>query len=359
MIIKHKLFVIILIAIVITCLIIAISYFKFKREFYSKTPDSLVMSFEEFCEKGHNKPAEKMTAGVNIPGLEGEWSTGLSIPHLTNINTYMNIKLTGFDHVRLPVNFNFYYNAEENKLIDEKMEIIDEILELAEKTGLYVQLDFHGWWEIDASKKADVDTFLNIWELVAERYKDYPDFLSFDLINEPPIKTVSTGHLNRLQKEAVQRIRKTNPTRLILCAAPDGNQPWLLNDLSLPEDDNIAVAVHIYHPGDFTHQGYVWAGREKGVKVKLDEAGLAELEWNLNETKKFIENKGYKVYLNEFGMNLEITDDEDIKTYLGTITEFCRENDIPWTLWRYNGAEMALFHQGKWKEDVLDALFLR
>ena len=327
--------------------------------YYSKAPDELVGTYEDFVKAGENLPAEGMSVGVNVNGLEGQMSQLLARDYLTDINTYMNIKKQGFDHIRLPVNFNFYYSEKDKKLNDKKMGVIDTALDLAEKTGLYVMLDFHGWWEFDFSDGLQRETFLAIWELVAERYSNRSELLSFDLINEPPFATVSSNDLNILQAQAIARIRKTNPTRLILCAVADGNQPWLLGELSLPADDNIAVAVHIYHPGDFTHQGFEWAGREKGKQVRLTDSMMDELEWNLNETQKFIENTGYKVYLNEFGLNLELCDPEDRSTYLRRITEWCKKNNVPWTFWGYNNQEMALFADEKWKTDVLDDIFLR
>lgn len=317
-----------------------------------------VGTYEDFVKSGENIPAEKMVAGVNINGLEGALSTHLVQGYLTNINSYINIKKQGFDHVRLPVNFNFYYDAEKKVLIDEKMTLIDNILDLAEKAGLYVQLDFHGWWEFNPQKNADKQTFLDIWELVAERYKDRSDLLCFDLVNEPKYYIDA---LNLLQRQAIERIRKTNPTRLILCAVADGNQPWLLNKLVLPKDDNIAVAVHIYNPGDFTHQGFEWANppRKKGEQIRLTDEMMDELEWNLNETKKFMEETGHKVYLNEFGLNLNLAHPEDRSKFLRRMTEWCKENDVAWTFWGYNNGEMGLFINRKWNTAVLDDLFLR
>ncbi len=359
---KAKKWIIIIIASIVLIaailILVALNFFG-TPSFYCKVPEKMVGTYEEFVEAGKNLPADSMAAGVNVNGLEGKVSTTWARGYLTDLNTYMNIKQQGFDHIRFPVNFNFYYSEKDKKLIDEKMAIVDTVIDLAEKAGLYVQLDFHGWWEFNVADSQQRENFLTIWELVARRYSERSELLSFDLINEPPIATVSAYDLNLLQAEAISRIRKTNPTRLILCAAADGNQPWMLGELSLPKDDNIAIAVHIYHPADFTHQGFVWAGREKGKQVRLTDSMMGELEWNLEETRKFIEKSGYKVYLNEFGLNLKLCDPKDRATYLRRITEWCKDNDVPWTFWGYGNQEMALFHDENWRSDVLDDLFLR
>ena len=334
-----------IIGIALICIVvIALSaVYIYYDNFYSRAPKSLVGTYEEFVEKGENVPAPSMKRGVNVNGFEGDWSTFLAKEYLTDIKTYMNIKKQGFDHIRFPVNFNFYYSVEENRLIDDKMQIIDTVIDLAEKAGLYIQMDFHGWWDFTTDEFEQRERFLDIWERVAERYKDRSELLCFELVSEPQIKQVSVESLNSLQKDAIKRIRKTNPSRLIICAVADANQPWLLEKLSLPEDENIGVAVHIYHPAEFTHQGFEWANppREKGVQVRLTEGMMSDLQWNLDETKKFIEKTGYKVYLNEFGLNLDLADPEDSKTYLRTIAQWCEDNDAAWTIWGYTNGEFA------------------
>lgn len=301
----------------------------------------------------------ELKAGVNVNGLEGVWSFKHAMKYLSKNSTYKNILSQGFDHIRIPVNFCLLYSEETDSFDEKKMSKFDKILDFAEAYGLYTFIDFHGWWEFGADYAADSQKFLRIWELVAERYRDRSPYIAFELVNEPPIKTMPVSKLNPLQSKALEVIRKTNPDRLVLFAAPDGNQPWLLKDMVVPEDDNIAVAVHIYHPGDFTHQGFTWANREAGKQVRLNDEMMNELKWNLDETKKFIDKTGLPVFLNEFGLNLKLADKKDIAVYLSTITEFCRENNVPWAFWGYNNQEMALYANGKWDMETLDALFLR
>ena len=317
----------------------------------SNVPSALNPDTKEFIIK----------AGVNTPGLENDgWFFNYGMNYLRKKSTFLNIKEKGFDHVRVPIDLRLFYDEKNNSLNEKLMKKYDRILDLAEWAGLYVIIDFHGWYDITPTEKADHDLFLKLWRLVAERYQNRSNYVIFELMNEPSLKTAPSFSLNILQREAVEAIRETNPTRLILCAAPDGNQPWLLNEVSIIEEDkNLAVAVHIYHPGDFTHQGYWWAGRERNKQVRLTDEMLAELQWNLKETKKFMEKTGIPVMLNEFGMNLEISDKQDRYTYLGTITEFCNKNNIPWTIWRYNWKEMGISDNGKWKEDIVDVLFLK
>ncbi len=298
------------------------------------------------------------SAGINVNGLEGKWRYDYTMKLLSDNSTYENIKNQGFDHIRIPIDFRLLYSEKTRSFDEAKISKFDNILDLAEASGLYTTIDFHGWYDITPRDASYKDTFLTIWELVAERYRDRSELISFELMNEPGIKAMTVKEHNQLQAEAIAVIRKTNPTRLIICAAPDGNQPWLLKDLELPEDDNLAVAVHIYHPADFTHQGFEWAGREKGKQVRLDEKCMEELMWNINETQKFIDETGIPVLLNEFGLNLALADREDSAKYLSTLTEFCQRNGIPWTYWQYDDDSMGLYHRGTWDVEAMDALFL-
>lgn len=313
-----------------------------------------------YCEELRENSSFPFAAGINVNSLERDWSYSYAMRYLLKKSTYENIVKQGFDHIRIPIDFRLIYNYETKSLDEAEMKKFDKILDLAEDAKLYTTIDFHGWYDIDSSVASDKDTFLTIWGMVAERYKDRSELISFELMNEPGIKTLPAKKLNALQKEAIELIRRTNPDRLIICAAPDGNQPWQLGELSLPEsDENLAVAVHIYHPGDFTHQGFTWSGREAGKQVRLTEEMMDELRWNLNETKKFIDRTGLPVLLNEFGMNLTLADKKDISVYLSTITKFCKDNGIPWTFWQYDSDEMGLYHRGKWDVDTMDVLFLQ
>lgn len=297
--------------------------------------------------------------GINVNSLERDWSYDYAMKYLSDKTTYENIKKQGFDHLRIPIDFRLIYSEDTKTLDEAEMKKIDNILDLAESYGFYTTIDFHGWYDIDSGKANDKDMFLTIWGLVAERYMDRSELISFELMNEPSISTQPASKLNKLQNEAIAKIRETNPNRLIICAAPDGNQPWQLGELQLPNDDNLAVAVHIYHPGDFTHQGFTWAGREEGVQVRLTDDMMNELLWNLNETKKFIDNTGVSVVINEFGLNLALADRADSSKYLSTITKFCRDNGIPWTYWQYDDDSMGLYHRGAWDIPTMDALFLQ
>ncbi|MBE6797193.1 MAG: glycoside hydrolase family 5 protein [Ruminococcaceae bacterium] len=305
------------------------------------------------------------------------------IDNVTKESTYTNIKAQGFDHVRIPVNFyTAYYEASTGNYdytTEQIMQYVDTGIELAIKNDLYVILDFHGWFYI-GEEQNDIEEFLYCWTQVANRYKDYSDKLIFELLNEPwytngaPQKYLSDSALNKMQADAIKIIRDTgsnNADRLIICCTADGNKAWKLSALSLPDDDNLAVAIHEYAPYNFTHQNFSWAGLGGQTTTLAAQGGFeSATSYDFGEIKKFMEKTGIPVVLNEFGVNLDKATDADIKTYLSGITTFCKDNNIPWTYWQYYGEydsegsmslyrKTSLFSTQKWDETALDALFLR
>ncbi len=314
--------------------------------------------------------------GVNVNGLEDPDNTtklAAAPTLLTSNSTYTNIVSQGFDHVRIPVPFHLYYNSSTNAFgkynYRDYMSTVDTAIDLAIENGLGVILDFHGWYEIDPTDSDDAATFKAIWALVAERYKDYGTELMFELMNEPHYKA-NTATLINFELEVVDIIRATgggNERRLILIAGPDSNSPWLINstsyngpiNLPIDEDPNLILSVHLYDPGEFTHQGCTWAGYEANVQVALTDEHISSIKWNLAQITNFIDRTGVRVMLTETGMNLELADSDDADTYIRLVAQSCDDNNVPLTWWGYDSDTFALYKSGSWKTAVLDALFLR
>ena len=103
--------------------------------------------------------------GVNINQLEGSsyYSTSSyrSTYYLSLDSTYSDIKAKGFDHVRLPVDFRNYYDSSTKAFKTSgnyRIADIDTVINKALNAGLYVTLDFHGWYIDSDVVKSDADT---------------------------------------------------------------------------------------------------------------------------------------------------------------------------------------------------------
>jgi endoglucanase len=57
------------------------------------------------------------------------------------------------------------------------------------------------------------DRFVSIWRQVAPLFKDYPDSLVFEILNEPNTN-LTMGKWNALLRETLDTIRHSNPKRV-------------------------------------------------------------------------------------------------------------------------------------------------
>ena len=304
----------------------------------------------------------KLLRGINMSGLEYKVRAR---SHLYKLSTYKNVASQGFDHIRLPVDFRNYLD-DNGKLEGKFLKKLDNIINMANNQGLAVMLDFHGWPDFN-TEKGDSKTFISIWKNLAEHYKDYSNMLLFELINEPHTTDggdLSMDRLMKLQNETIKAIRAISPDRTIVVATAEWNGPWTLKDFTPPEYDNLILAVHIYEPLDFTHQGQAWMGTLND-RVPLTVENHMKLKETLQEIKEFTKRSDMKIIINEFGLTTTgAISDDDMYRYLSTITKFAKANDIGWTYWEYNES-FGAYKRGflgigaKWREAVLDGLFLR
>ena len=307
--------------------------------------------------------------GLNLSALEGNT---VDPSYLFQKSTYENIKGQGFDHVRLPVDFRLFYNNFDkqnkpfwsgNKLNlkspEEGWALLEQIVDYAEEVGLYIIIDFHGWYDLNTTDKAQEDLYFSCITELATRFSERSDYVVFELINEPHTTeggNLGAAALNALQNKAFEIIRQTNPTRIVIFAAAEWNGSWMLSKLILPDDPRIAVAIHTYRTIEFTHQGCTWADPSYTYKVPLTNAILAEVLKELNQIVQYMEKTNVPVILNEFGLNINWATEEDSRAYLSYITNFCMKNGIPFTYWDYCQAWGA-YQNGKWNQVILDAFF--
>lgn len=167
----------------------------------------------------------------------------------------------GFDHVRIPIRFSGHAEASSPYTIDAAFFTrVDTVLDQATAANLAVVIDLHAYDELAADVAAHRDRFLGLWKQIAERYRDRPDTVAFELLNEPYGQLDASW--NDLSNAAIQVVRATNPRRLLVVDTVYWADPSKLSVLTLPDDANILVAVHLYEPKLFSFQGKSWMGPE-------------------------------------------------------------------------------------------------
>jgi endoglucanase len=204
--------------------------------------------------------AGKFMRGANIANyLEVPPDESWAVRH--TVLDLKQIRAEGFDHIRLPVAWNYYTGpAPDYKLSDEIFAKADSMVTNATVLGLNVIINLHHFDEFTTDPAANTAKFHVIWRQVAAHYAAAPDGVAFELLNEPH-DAATTAVMNPIYAEAIRAIRQTNPRRTIFVGPGKWNSPNELPDLRLPDnDDNLIVTLHCYDPMFFTHQGASWAG---------------------------------------------------------------------------------------------------
>ncbi|MBN2710983.1 MAG: glycoside hydrolase family 5 protein [Planctomycetes bacterium] len=273
---------------------------------------------------------------------------------------YRTIKELGFDHVRLPVKWSSHTDDNNGFRIDERVlgMVQKAILEFLAK-DLSVVLNIHHFREAMDDPKANQEKIYAIWEQLALHFKDYPDTLIFEVMNEPTWKA-DARDWNEVQNNTVARIRKTNPVRKVMIGGIDYTGLFALKDLVPPENDpNLIASFHYYFPLEFTHQGASWSPTYKDVKGVSWQGTQEEIDDIRNgirdNAKAWSDRYGIPMNLGEFGA-LSTADMDSRARYTRCVRDVCEEFGISWTYWEFNGGFGISSKTGELIMPLVDAL---
>ncbi len=260
------------------------------------------------------------------------------------------VKQAGFDHARLPVRGK---HLQENG--NEYLNHVRTVCETALDCGLIPILDLHWYYDMNKNPDARTADFLDLWERIAEYWKTMDERIIFEICNEPT-NNYDFKLLNVVQNEAIARIRKSNPTRLLAAACAHYNTIENLHFLELPEDDkNIFVTIHDYTPMSLTHQGM---GGRPQTDYKWDTPEMRKyLEARFNVAKAWSQWKDRAIHLGEFGVSKYVGIPDQRASWIKYIVQLCEERDFAFSVWDF-WVEFPIFdrEKGEWYKDVLDAL---
>lgn len=243
--------------------------------------------------------------GVNLGNMleaprEGEWGVRVEDEYFDLIQD------AGFDSVRIPVRWSAHAGKEAPYTIEpEFFDRVEWVVKQAMAHRFYAVLNMHHYEEIFKQPDDHEERFLAIWKQVAERFKDYPEALYFELLNEPHDK-LDVDRWNQLVPKALAVVRRTNPTRKVVIGPADWNSVNALQSLVLPQgDENLIGTFHYYSPFQFTHQGAGWTGGNANEWLGTTWTGTpAQRQAVINDLDKAlswsVENR-IPVYMGEFG----------------------------------------------------------
>jgi len=299
--------------------------------------------------------------GVNLGNAldapeEGAWGFTLEEKY------FQAAKDAGFDSVRIPVRWSAHALAKPPYTIDPNfLKRVDWAVNCALSRNLPVMLNVHHYLELFSDPANHKDRFLAIWKQIAEHYKDYPDMLLLEPLNEPQGK-VGVGEWNALLKQAIAVIRRSNPDRIIVIGPAWANTIGNLKPLEIPKDDrNIIVSIHYYDPLEFTHQGASWV-------TDRDSNAWLGTKWTGSDSEKkaitrmfgmaaaWAKENNRPMNLGEFGA-FNKADMESRARYTKFVTDSAIERGFSFHYWQFD-SDFAVYDTktNTWIKPLLDAL---
>jgi len=298
----------------------------------------------------------RLGRGVNVIGYDPIWRHREQ--GRFHAEHFRAIRQAGFSHVRINLHPFRDNRSDGGKIRDEYLKTLDWAVDQALANQLLVILDFHEFEAMSRDPAGLKSRFLAIWAQIAEREKDRPGDVLFEVLNEPHAKF--TAELwNEYLREALGVIRLTNPNRTVVIGPVQWNSIQQLDTLSLPSDDrNIIVTVHYYSPFEFTHQGAAWTSqRDKlGVSWKATPQEQAAVRRDLDKAQAWSVKEHRPIYLGEFGA-YDKAEMPSRARYVGFVAREAEHRGWSWAYWQFDSDFIVYdIRAGKWIEPIRDAL---
>ncbi|MFA7172816.1 MAG: cellulase family glycosylhydrolase [Kiritimatiellia bacterium] len=308
-----------------------------KRQRIQRPPPG---SFTQKAFKGH--PLPRLRGAMTGSKLEEE-----------DIRTFAQD--WGGNLLRFQINRNWHASndnrdlAEYNLWIDSQLDLLERVLPLCRKYGVYVALDLHalpGGRYTDRSMAMFYEpvyaaAFIEVWEKIARRCKGNPVIWAYDLVNEPVnSRLIPEGMADfwELQTAAARAIRAIEPDKPIIFEVFMWDSPEGFNYVRPVELPNIIYQAHMYEPGRFTHQGISgnpFDLRYPGV-IKGREENQATLREYLKPVRDFQLAYNQHIYLGEFSAARWAPGAE---RYLSDVIEIFEEYGWDWSYHAYREAQ--------------------
>jgi len=295
-----------------------------------------------------------MTRGVNVLGYDPLWKDPAKARF--QMRHFKTIKEGGFDAVRLNLHAFSHMDAD-NNLDPAWLKTLDQVVEAALAQKLTVILDEHDFNVCGEDPVACKPKLMAFWKQIGARYKDAPDQVVFELLNEP-CKKLTDEVWNAWIAELLPIVRADNPTRNVIIGPAFWNNISHLNQLKLPEGDRRLIAtVHYYLPMEFTHQGAPWNPDtpQLGVTWGTD-AERARMKADFDTVQAWSKANDRPILLGEFGAY----DKGDIASRVAYTAAAAREAEArgwAWAYWQFD-SDFVVYDIKKdaWNEPIHRAL---
>ena len=237
--------------------------------------------------------------------------------------------------------------AEYDAWLEGELRKLEAALPLCEKYGVRVVLDLHsppggkptsgGYVGSDSglfTDKAAQDKLVEIWQLMARRFRDSKVIWGYDLANEPVEDEVAEGCADwqALATRTARAVREIDAKHAIIIEPAPWGGPDALENLEPLPVPGVVYSVHMYVPGQFTHQGV--HGGATGVSYPGLIAGKQwdkeQLRRTLQPVRDWQRDYGVHMYIGEFSA-IRWAPDDSAYRYLKDCIELFEEFGWDWS----------------------------
>ncbi len=276
------------------------------------------------------------------------------------------MKACGFDTIRIPVAWmtNATHLYEGDYTIDPAyMERVAEVVDYARNAGMYVILNDHwdgGWYgmfgsESEETRALAMEAYKGMWTQIAERFRDYSDYLIFESANEElgsrfdenstlycddsvvsylddDARYALTNEINQAFVDVVRATGGNNAERFLLIAGYSTNIDQTCDDrFQMPKDtadSKLMVSVHYYDP-------WSYCGAESAASA-AKWGTISDYEYLDEQMKKMTKftNAGYGVVIGEYAvLPKQNTYKDNTIAYHTFFLDACTKYDLANCLW--------------------------
>ena len=299
----------------------------------------------------------RLGRGVNIIGYDPIWRARDQARF--QAKHFRLLKEAGFNSVR--INLHPFRSMGRDKnwaLGSEWLKTLDWAVEQATAQALTVILDLHEFGAMGDAPEANKENFLAFWREISARFKNAPESVVFEILNEPN-KKLTPALWNQYLAEALAIIRETNPTRTVIIGPAFWNGIDHLKELELPQGDrHLIVTVHYYKPMEFTHQGASWSGnRDKtGVDWLGTEKERQAMKADFDKAATWAKEHNRPIFVGEFGA-YDKGPMESRARYTDAVARLAESLGWSWAYWQFD-SDFVLYDikRDAWVEPIRDAL---
>lgn len=325
------------------------------------------------------------TKGLNLSG----WLEPFGVSNATSTyygkSDFEDIKSLGVEIVRIPIHFEEWSSGKPDYIVPDWLwNKIDDAIQWCTELKMYMIIDFHNNCDGKSKTKPNVEKMLlKIWSQIARRYKDSSEYVLYEIMNEPHMKS---GNLQadlkkwgKIQGNVLKLIRSIDTKHTVIVGAENWNSLDGLFTLPDYEDNNLIYNFHDYSPFLFTHQGASWTDIERlknipfpYVKEKMpplpknatnserwyyenyqNDSTEEKLVEPLNRIVEFANKRNVALMCNEYGVYMNYADNEERTNWYRMKAKWMEERGIIRVSWDYKGG-FGIFNkqEGMFPEDL-------